>query len=352
VDFLGNVFFKRRTKMSASHLTLICDNVYSVREEFDKVLSDHSMNFDREAGFAMQQISKNDYNIKAAMANPQAVRNSVINTAAIGLSLNPAKKQAYLVPRKGEICLDISYIGLMDLACDSGSIKWAQAHLVHASDVFNLNGLDRPPTHTFNPFSTDRGPVVGVYCTAKTADGDFLTGTMSIADALAIRDRSEAWKSFVAKKTTHGGPWASDEGEMIKKTIVKREQKYWPKTERMDRMAKAIDYMNTVGGEGVVDSQHALLPATPAPKPALPSHTAESMAEMMPAWQEHINRGVTHDTLVMRIKTKNILTEAQEAEIRAIKAPEAPVTKPKHGATDVQAKPVQSSDEFDAGMGE
>jgi hypothetical protein len=80
------------------------------------------------------------------------------------------------------------------------------------------------------------------------------------------------------------------------------------------------------------------------------------MAEMMPAWQEHINRGVAHDTLVMRIKTKNILTAEQEAEIRAIKAPAAPVTEPKHGATDAQAKPVaipvQSADEFDAGLGQ
>jgi recombination protein RecT len=119
----------------------------------------------------------------------------VTNIAAIGISLNPAKRQAYLVPRDGKICLDISYMGLMDLAMATGSIKWAQAEIVYAQDSFALNGFDKPPTHTYNPFSKDRGDVVGCYVVVKTADGDYLTTCMSRDEIDGIMNRSQSVKA-------------------------------------------------------------------------------------------------------------------------------------------------------------
>jgi recombination protein RecT len=227
-------------------LATIQNQIYAIKNSFEQVAVDRSVNFEREAGFAIQSITANDYATKIAQQNPQSVINAVTNIAAIGISLNPAKKQAYLVPRKGGICLDISYIGLMDLAIDSGSIRWGQAKIVHANDTFALNGLDKQPLHQYSPFSKARGEIVGVYVTVKTFDGEYLTETMSIEDVFAIRDRSEAWKSYVKDGRTC--PWVTDASEMIKKTVVKRGSKYWPKTERLD---KAIHYLNTDGGEGI-----------------------------------------------------------------------------------------------------
>ena len=227
---------------TANALTVISNDIYASRDQFDGALVDRSISFDREAGFALQQLGKNDYMMKAAQNNRQAVVDAVVNIAAIGISLNPAKKQAYLVPRDNKICLDISYMGLMDLAQATGSVKWAQAALVHAEDRFTLNGLDKAPSHTFNPFSKDRGEVVGVYVTIKTIHDEYLTHTMTIEDAYAIRDRSSAWKSGKS------GPWKTDEGEMIKKTCVKQAYKYWPKTERLET---AIHHLNTENGEGL-----------------------------------------------------------------------------------------------------
>lgn len=228
-------------------LALITDDIYATKDAFQSVLADRSINFEREAGFAIQTITSGDYILGVAAGDRQSVINAVTNIAAIGISLNPAKKQAYLVPRNRKICLDISYMGLMDLAMATGSIRWAQAELVCENDGFARGRFDEPPTHTFNPFAKDRGPVVGVYVVVKTADGDYLTHTMEISAVLDIRDRSEAWKSFVAKKAK-SCPWATDEGEMIKKTCVKQAYKYWPKTERLE---KAIHYLNMDGGEGL-----------------------------------------------------------------------------------------------------
>jgi recombination protein RecT len=233
---------------TANALSVISGDIYEARVSFDNALVDRSINFDREAGFAIQQLGKNDYMMKAAQNNRQAVVDAVVNIAAIGISLNPAKKQAYLVPRDNKICLDISYMGLMDLAQATGSVKWAQAALVHELDTFSLNGLDKAPSHTFNPFSKDRGLVVGVYVTIKTIHDEYLTHTMTIEDAYAIRDRSSAWKSWIAKKAISPGPWGTDEGEMIKKTCVKQAYKYWPKTERLET---AIHHLNTENGEGL-----------------------------------------------------------------------------------------------------
>lgn len=230
----------------SNQLATIEQDIYSTRDSFAAVLTDRTLNFEREAGFALQAISASDYALKMAMGNRQSVVNAVTNIAAIGISLNPAKKQAYLVPRDNKICLDISYMGLMDLAMATGSIKWAKADLVYKSDIFALNGFDKPPSHTYNPFATDRGEIVGVYVVVKTADCDYLTQTMSVDEVNAIRDRSSAWRAYISSKKSC--PWVTDFGEMAKKTCVKRAYKYWPKTERLEQ---AIHHLNTDGGEGI-----------------------------------------------------------------------------------------------------
>lgn len=234
----------------SSDLTLVTDDIYACRDAFLAVQSEPSLNFDREANFAIQILESNSYALKIAIQNRQAVIDAVTNIASIGLSLNPAKKQAYFVPRKGKICLDISYMGLMDLAMATGSVRWGQAKLVYESDEFELNGVDQPPNHRTQPFALDRGLVIGVYVVIKTADGDYLTHTMSIGEVMAIRDRSEAWKAYV-KDSSKLCPWVTDPGEMTKKTCVKQAYKYWPKT---DRLEKAIHYLNTDTDEGIKNS--------------------------------------------------------------------------------------------------
>jgi recombination protein RecT len=216
--------------------------VLSTRDTFASRLADKSISFEAESGFAMQALAT-DYAMGIALKNKQSVIDAVTNIAAIGISLNPAKKQAYLVPRDGKICLDISYMGLIDLAVATGAIKWAQAAIVYSSDNFQLRGFDEAPLHTFSPFDKNRGEIIGVYCVVKTADGEYLTHSMPISEVYAIRDRSAAWKS------SKSGPWKTDEAEMIKKTCIKQAYKYWPKVN--DRLQNAIQYLNTETGEGL-----------------------------------------------------------------------------------------------------
>ncbi len=220
--------------------------VESQRSQFMQVRVGEHMDFDREAGFALQILKANDYLAKIAMTNRESLYAAVNNVAAIGVSLNPASKLAYLVPRKGAVCLDISYMGLMDIAQSAGAIQWGQAVIVREKDTFELQGIDKEPKHVYEPFG-DRGNIIGVYVVVKTDGGDYLTHPMKLSDVEKIRDRSEAWKAYVKDKSKLC-PWVTDPEEMIKKTCVKQASKYWPKRERLDQ---AIHHLNTDGGEGI-----------------------------------------------------------------------------------------------------
>jgi recombination protein RecT len=214
--------------------------VYAQEDQFNQLSSQYNamIKFKTEAHFAMQAMQKNEFLMTTAIRNPQSLKNAILNVASIGLSLNPAERQSYLVPRDGQVCLDISYIGLADLATQSGSVKWVQAKLVHANDEYQFQGIGKEPLHKYKSFS-DRGPVIGVYCVALTHDGQYLSGEMSLEECHKIRNRTDFWR-----KKPNTGPWATDEGEMMKKTVVKRESKLWPKATKDTRLFKAIDVVN------------------------------------------------------------------------------------------------------------
>ena len=214
--------------------------VHEQRERFDVVRVDKTMEFEREAGFALQIINGSTYLAGVAQKNPESLRNAITNVGAFGVTLNPAQKLAYLVPRGGAVCLDISYMGLLHIAQTCGAIQWGQAVIVRKADTFELQGLDKQPLHKYEPFA-ERGEIIGVYCVVKTDGGDYLTHAMPISRVHEIRNRSEAWKKG-------SGPWKTDEEEMIKKTCVKQAAKYWPRRERLDQ---AVHHLNTDGGEGI-----------------------------------------------------------------------------------------------------
>lgn len=197
---------------------------------FVGAVTDQSVTWAKESQFAIQCLQRNDYLAKTALSNPTSAQNAIINVAAIGITLNPASKLAYLVPRDGMVCLDISYMGLLHLAQSTGSIKWGQCKLVYSNDTYESNGLDTAPTHKYNAFG-ERGDVVGGYCTVKTPDGDYLTEEMSLAEIKATEATSKA----------KNGPWKNFWEEMARKTIVKRSSKYWPRAERLDNAIHIIN---------------------------------------------------------------------------------------------------------------
>jgi hypothetical protein len=116
---------------------------------------------------AADPAGSSDYLRGIALNNRDSLYAAITNVAAIGVSLNPAEKLAYLVPRKKAVCLDISYMGLLDIAQSAGAIRWGQAVIVREKDTFELQGIDKEPKHTYQPFA-ERGAIIGVYVVVKT----------------------------------------------------------------------------------------------------------------------------------------------------------------------------------------
>lgn len=259
-----------------------------------------------EMNYAIQLLTASKFAADIAVQNPVSVQNALRNASAIGISLNPANKHAYLVPRKSQngmaICLDISYMGLMHLAQSTGSIEWGQAKLVYQADTYVNQGIDKAPKHEYHSFS-NRGEIVGAYCTVKTSTGAYLTEEMSIDQIHAVRARSEAFTGGKQNKPP-SGPWVTDYEEMCRKTVVKRASKYWPK---VDRLNQAIDYLNTDGGEGITNDQ--------------PVRDVTPISLEAEAWLTDYKNGLPEadqPAMLKWLKTESIGQMTEEAAQRAI----------------------------------
>lgn len=220
--------------------------IKTAEPKFTELARKHNLadfTFARESEFALQILKQNDFLANVAVGNPDSLKEAIVNVAAVGLSLGPVLKQAYLIPRKNrgkmQVCLDISYQGLIFLATSRGAILWAKAELVKEKDDFEFLGVNIIPKHKIKDVFADRGKVIGGYCIAKMPTGDLLIDFMSLAEINKRRDRSESWKAYKAE-TTKTTPWITDEPEMQKKTLLRHGWKSWPKSLAHEVVSQAM----------------------------------------------------------------------------------------------------------------
>lgn len=284
----------------------ITDVVDGMRLDFEqRIAASSPVQYAQEAHFALQQLAANSYLLGIAQNNPDSLRAALLNVAATGLSLNPVKKQAYLIPRNKSVVLDISYMGILHVAQMSGAIEWGQARIVRAGHTFRLTGINQAPIHEYNPFENDdaAGAIVGAYAVVKLPGGDFLTHCLNMDALLRIRSRSESFKSG------KNSPWLTDPEPMMKKSAVRGLAPYMPYREAM---AQAM----TVA----VEAEQAQDEEQPEPPPALPGYTDVQMAENLPNWQAAINSGrATPERIIALVAGKYALTGDQETHILNMK---------------------------------
>jgi len=216
------------------------DAIQEIMPQFQRINRDVKMvSWEAESQFAIQALQKNSTLSKCPA---YTVQNAVINIAAIGLTLNPADGYAYLVPEynkdtsQTECQLRISFKGLIKAATDSGAIKWVKADIVKEDDTFNYKGPCELPEHIMDPFKP-RGVSVGVYCIAKTCEGDILVDLMPWDEVTKIKNAAKTKKV-----------WDAWPDEMAKKAIIKRAAKQWPKTKQSGQLHKAVEVINEIEG--------------------------------------------------------------------------------------------------------
>jgi len=209
--------------------------------------------FMREVSFAVQHLHKNPYLQECTRAS---ILRSVINLAQVGLTLNPISKLAYLVPRWNgtlkvkECVLEPDYRGLVKLLTDAGSVKSVTVNLIYEGDLCDVDMATEQKVLKHVPYflnGRDKGAIIGVYSIATLPDDSKHFEPMSFGEVCEIRDRSESYKAYMAKKIPTC-IWVTDVGEMCRKTVLKRHTKYLPKSNAMEKLDKAIDLDNQVHG--------------------------------------------------------------------------------------------------------
>jgi recombination protein RecT len=244
--------------------------------------------FKREAMFAHQVISSSSYLQKCS---PESIFNAIVNVASVGITLSPAEKLAYLVPRYHKesrqtlCCLDISYRGLKHIAESTGAIQTAVAELVRENDTWKWHDKLTKPTHDYDPMApaSHRGDVRGAYCIAVLPSGVLQVEPMSLEELEKVESVSQA----------KNGPWKDWWEEMAKKSVVRRASKMWPHNRRIAEATAVLDQHQglTIIPESVapplptgpVEEQPAgeappaggeAPPEAPAPKPGKPDPNA------------------------------------------------------------------------------
>jgi recombination protein RecT len=216
--------------------------VFTAQKQFE-VSNEYKMNFNREAGFAIQILTNNPYLMKC---DANSVKDAIVNVALTGITLNPALKYAYLVPRKvkGDLkcILDISYMGMIKILTDAGAVKNVDAGVIYSNDKYDFRrGSD--PYFKHQPALANKGEKVGAYAIAFLRDGGFQFEILGREEIEKIRATSESYKNEEGRKYS---PWETWEDEMWKKSVLKRLFKLLPKTNFSDQLIAAIshDYDN------------------------------------------------------------------------------------------------------------
>jgi len=146
---------------------------------------------------------------------PLSLLECIMAAAEFGLSLGGPMAECYPVPFKNEAKFIIGYRGLARLARDGGALS-VEARLVRDGDDFCYSfGLVPELSHT--PRQDQEGEITHTYAIVALPGGLKQFEVMTFAEVEAIRKRSRAGND---------GPWATDWGEMAKKTVFRRLSKW------------------------------------------------------------------------------------------------------------------------------
>lgn len=196
----------------------------------------------RECNFAAQAMLNNPYLIQCAQQYPDHFVNALKNVVLTGMTLNPTLKLAYLVPYKGKVELQASYMGKKSFGVNTGLVLDMEAYLVYKGELFEIEqGSNAHITHKPNPWGAKKKEdILGGYYLIKYPNGTQQFDTMSIDEIEGIRKRSPS----VGKGKQ--SPWDTDYTEMCKKTLINRAYKQIPKQGMSEKARKALEIINRV----------------------------------------------------------------------------------------------------------
>lgn len=203
----------------------------------------HHMAEERFAALLFAQASKD---IGLFRCTGESVLNACFQAASLGLEINSATGEAFLVPfndsasGKTIATLVPGYKGLAKLAVQSPQVLGVNARLVYEGEKYKVYYGTRDEIEHEPNFDLDRTPskVIAAYAIAKMEGGAVMFEVMTRKQLNVIRD-----KALV--KTRQKGPWKTDEEEMLRKTPFRRLAKFLPLTPQLAQAIELSDRYET-----------------------------------------------------------------------------------------------------------
>lgn len=185
-----------------------------LRSELTPILMEAGKSFDRLRHTFLVAIQNNPDLLECS---PESIRREIAKCATDGLM--PDNKEAAMIPYKREAQYQPMVMGIIKRVKELGGVFSIVCNLVHEHDEFVLDEAD-PDTlsHKSDPFSKNRGPVVGGYAIFRDDRKRVLhLETMSLEDFERVRK---------ASKAPNSPAWNNWWEEMCRKAVLRRGSKY------------------------------------------------------------------------------------------------------------------------------
>lgn len=245
----------------ANNNIVLVDNIITANaEKFVNTITQYKWDLipDSQLLAAKNALIKSDYIMKVAVSDVEAVQDSLMKSAILGLDLTEGKRQGWLLPRKNAqgktvIQLQVGYKGVEAIHQRMGVIDRLTVRTVYENDEFEWSGDDKEkPKHQADWFAKDRGLVKGAFAITYFPDGTLAVTVSSIHEIYEKhRAASDSYKSYLQKQVAYEKdpennkkpfppPWVTHEKEMIEKTMAYIASKQWPANIRNEGMASQI----------------------------------------------------------------------------------------------------------------
>ena len=194
----------------------------SIASRFNAGRFDKDMKWAAERSFALQAIEKNE---KLQQCTPESIQNAMLDVAYSGLTLSPTLAHGYLIPYGRSCTFSPGYRGLMHMGFKAGTVKSIQVNLAHRNDPTFRVWTDEHGRHLQHEENmSNRGDVTHAYCICNLS-----LGGPPIIEVMPRADLDSA-KAASKKRSEKGGAvWDYWPEEMMKKCVIRRASKFWPK---------------------------------------------------------------------------------------------------------------------------
>lgn len=220
--------------------------------EFAKTLPP-GITADRFARVALTAMQNNPNLLRC---EPQSLFNACMKAAQDGLL--PDGREGAIVPRGAQATWQPMVFGIIAKAKRRGSVTNLVANIVYEGEPFEvLMGDEDRIMHRRDIAAVQKGSEVAVYAIATLKDGTKEREVMTWEEVQAVRRMSA---------TPNTGPWVTMEGEMARKTVIRRLSKRLPSLDDGDdELRQAIESVDELYPFGKNKPQPPIIDAQPEP---------------------------------------------------------------------------------------